>query len=900
MPSNSRLFVKPFIGGLNTELSSVEDAILNTSDELNCTILPEGIRGRRLGFNIERDGQWVESNDSTITSVFYWSNVGKKDFDYILVQRGTNLYICDQDLYKTVTELDLKQYIVTDVMGPLKYAQLSGDLIIVNDNMWPLKLSWDFTNSVLNVEKINIKWRDLVGIDDGLAIDETPATLSPEHKYNLYNQGWDKWVYDEDNTKSRAIDKFFEESGKTIYPSNSMLHYLDKRNDASYDVYEILKHHYGNTPAPKGHFILDYFTRSRSKASGIQVEESTVVSEKKVFTLAKNEYWEKMFGNNMDILTSKVTGAAGYPTSEECFDYEDGGPRKKFGIDYSGTISSFSFAIRDFSRKDGGNYEFGDEYEGFYRRNHEYIKDVPWYSNNLEVSLIGVKGNEETVLKTETYRPIATNFVGSIYCEDTWVFEQSVTYDSYYINVKFFAAPGEYIRLMPYWNIFMSVVTEDVGLPSEDVVNGRIKDVLSFSGRYFYLVGNTVLFSQVLNDTSTNYDRCYQEADPTSEEINDVVVTDGGYVKFPSTSALHAIKSFNRGVIVFGDSEVFGLISPSDQMFSATGYDIVELSKAGLIGSDSVVSVSDAIFYWSPLGIFRIGVSEQTGNTLVAQTVSINTIQEYYNNIPTFAKEHCKGVFDYVNNRIYWYYPSNENRMECLDMCLVLDLSHNSFMAFKVGESVDESLPIISNVCETPRARQIKPTMYVRVNGDRVVVNGTPVIATEEESAYDRWTSLKHVIINKNSFSFGDYNSREFKDFDKHSYDSYMVSRPIMFAGFSTFGNVVQDTANDKQVPILQTLFKRTEQSKLADGKNYIAASGANIRVRWGWSLTDRSNRWDMVQNGYRPQKDFLHDEYVESRIHVRGRGKAFQVEIRNDDNKDFRLAGMNILVRSR
>ena len=88
MPSNSRLFVKPFIGGINTELSSVEDAILNTSDELNCTILPEGMRGRRLGFNIERDGKWFESNESTVTSVFYWDNVSKKDYDYVVVQIG--------------------------------------------------------------------------------------------------------------------------------------------------------------------------------------------------------------------------------------------------------------------------------------------------------------------------------------------------------------------------------------------------------------------------------------------------------------------------------------------------------------------------------------------------------------------------------------------------------------------------------------------------------------------------------------------------------------------------------------------------------------------------------------------------------------------------------------------
>jgi hypothetical protein len=90
------------------------------------------------------------------------------------------------------------------------------------------------------------------------------------------------------------------------------------------------------------------------------------------------------------------------------------------------------------------------------------------------------------------------------------------------------------------------------------------------------------------------------------------------------------------------------------------------------------------------------------------------------------------------------------------------------------------------------------------------------------------------------------------------------------------------------------------EAAPVKSKANYIAASGANLRMRWGWALNDRSNRWDMVQNGYRPQKDFLYDEYVESRVHVRGRGKAFQVEIRNDGNKDFRLAGMNLVVRSK
>jgi hypothetical protein len=294
MPSNSKLFVKPFIGGINTELSSVEDAILNTSDELNCTILPEGIRGRRLGFNIERDGKWFESNESTISSVFYWNGVGKKDLDYIVVQRGTVLYFFANNSFKdSGLSIDLSPYVVSSETNRLRYATCAGDLIVVGDWIDPIKISWDYDKLSLNVIKVNIKWRDLIGIDDGLKIDETPSELTPEHKYNLYNQGWSKYIYtgDDGTVRKIALDAFHDEVG--YYPSNSMLHYLDKAADSSYDTFEILKHFYGDTPAPKGHYILDYFSRSRSKASGISLtpSEDTHSYFKNGFCIAKNGYF---------------------------------------------------------------------------------------------------------------------------------------------------------------------------------------------------------------------------------------------------------------------------------------------------------------------------------------------------------------------------------------------------------------------------------------------------------------------------------------------------------------------------------------------------------------------------------------------------------------------------------
>lgn len=1168
MPKHSRLFVKPFIGGLNTETSSVEDAILNTADELNCTILPEGIRGRRLGFNIERDGKWVESNPSTVSSIFYWDNVGKKDLDYIVVQRGTVLYFFIKDSSQTeaVSSVDLSKYKVTTDAKPLKYSTCAGDLIVVGDWINPVKISYIFDKNEIEVIKVNMKWRDLIGVDDGLRLDEMPEELSPEHKYNLYNQGWDKFVYTgTDNIESKhAIDAFFEEV--KLYPSNNMLHFLDKTSDsAEYDTYELLKHFYGNTPAPKGHFILDYFSRSRTATSGITVEGEDAKVE---------EFYDILRMHNIvpsDTMANKLPNAIladlRWPTTEEDIKKEI-----ETVILPTQPFSSLSFTLRDGCLSNGNSFD-NTHSDIYIRRDDVNAKEFytdQWYIGPIILSVYGVEEDgSRTLLNERTYSFPYSGRVGDIAASDTISFEQTYQYSTVVLKIKLTSIDPKEMSVAGCWRLDTKLVNAGEGsLKTSDVVNGRVKDITTLGGRYFYLVGDTVLFSQVLKDNGEGFDACYQEADPTSEEISDVVPTDGGYVKFPAMGEGQAIESFNRGVIVFGKSNVFGIISPAEQVLSATSYDIVELSRAGLIGPDSVVSTSDQIFYWSPLGIFRIGLSAETGNTVVAQSISINTIQEYYNNIPQFSKQNCVGTFDYVNNRIYWYYPTDASNPYKLNKCLILDLTHGAFMAFEIGS---EAVPYISNVTRTPNAYEVRPTIYTRAGEDRVVVDNIPVIAAEEEATFNRWTALKHVIVDSEGrFSFGDYNSREFKDFDTAGYESYMVSKPIMFAGFSAFGKVVQDTANDKQVPILQTLFKRTEQEELnalpkpvehlyklndvrsfkqswpsqkdayraetfiiddeglfksckflvdvadfkgsnitvrayvndvtveekfnkldkdiveliidtpsesvqsfyklavmveantdaeltgdvhfsaefvqdrtkpstkvftglketvvegtrhfnktgiparwrthvtfpesivkgveleavpnvAEDKNwsvaldsavtdsgvkffympsgadqiynygvstkaepivsphdkslvnsrtstsfsieglvslpsddtklrykltllepvhadvvpvkkpkkYIGESGANIRMRWGWSLNDRSNRWDMIQNGYRPQKDFLHDEYVESRIHVRGRGKAFQVEIRNDDNKDFRLAGMNLMVRS-
>ena len=60
---DSRVHLAPFVGGLNTEQSSVTDLLTYTSDELNCTVYPEELRGRRYGMDVEIDGQWFATGE---------------------------------------------------------------------------------------------------------------------------------------------------------------------------------------------------------------------------------------------------------------------------------------------------------------------------------------------------------------------------------------------------------------------------------------------------------------------------------------------------------------------------------------------------------------------------------------------------------------------------------------------------------------------------------------------------------------------------------------------------------------------------------------------------------------------------------------------------------------------
>jgi hypothetical protein len=846
----------PFVGGLNTEYSTVEDLPQCTSDELNCSIYSEGLRGRRFGINIERDGETADASvtDPISFQGFLWKNVGKTALDFIVYQVDNKLHFYNAtskpfSASKNSTVLDISKYIVDTknfYKYPVKFISGSDFLLVVSKHIKPLKVSYKFSNASFEISEVDLKHRDFDGVDDGLKIDETPSKLTNFHKYNLLNQGW----------APQQIEQVYKD--KSYYPANNMQWFVGKDNSGAFNTAELLNKYFGNTPAPKGHYILSYFDRNRSQASGIYGG----VARK--LTYAYSYTWVRSRAYRAYVIKDFTSE---FPSSK-------------------GTATQATIQLTRLFRK---------------------VAKRGWgaWSGNVTIHIDGLNSSGKwVVVRTATHYFYGTG-AGEDGSKEVYImqWENSTKYNKYRLRCVFEDLGNGSGEAEGRWPCGVTCVATlsiaedgDPFAGERRTTDNRVTDVAYMAGKFFYLVDDTVLFSQTVTDEGKGYDKCYQDADPTSEEISDLLPTDGGYVKFQTMGEGMSLKTFNRGVLVFGRDIVYGLISPEDGRFTATEYDTVELSRAGLIGPQSVVSVANSVYYWSPLGIFRIGVNQQTGGTMVAENISQLTIQRYYNNIPQYAKESARAVFDFCNNRIYWFYPLDGEDLSKLNGVLMYDLNYGAFCPFKISDGGK-----VVAVFETVNSYEIEPTLFMKAGDDIVSADSQHVIAKEEVSTYNRFTAIGHCILtNDNKISFGDFNSREFIDWDSESYDSYMVSRPIMWESFARTGNIISGTYNNKQVPILQTLFKRTEEDYTTIKGKYIAQSGAYIRLRWGWSLTDKSNRWDMVQNAYRPQKDFMQDEYVESRMHVRGRGKSFQVEVRNDGNRDFRLAGINLMVRTR
>lgn len=449
-----------------------------------------------------------------------------------------------------------------------------------------------------------------------------------------------------------------------------------------------------------------------------------------------------------------------------------------------------------------------------------------------------------------------------------------------------------------------------------DFTSGGATVVAEFAGRVFYGgfngivttgdkrspdLSNYVFFSQLVK-SSPDITKCYQEGDPTSRESNDIVDTDGGFIRVSGVDKIVSFVNLGTSLVILANNGVWMVTGGGDFGFVATNFKVDRISDFGAIGSRSIVKDSGRLFYWSVDGIYTLG-RDQVGE-YNAVNITQSTIQKFYEGISNTAKEHVIGVYDSTGKKIRWiYHEGTRFTGTSVTKELILDVVLSAFYVFRVSNNSSNTAEVISAFKSTPFQSGTGNTLIFAGNDqvfsstDVVVVPNTGREAGVQSSRYLCVVAIGGVPY----YTFGYYNNPSFLDWERLD-GSGVDAKAFLQTGAYT----ADDSSIHKQIPYLTTHFRRTENGTNPD-LSPIGASSCYIRSMWDWSNGYNSNKWSPLRQAYRYRKEYIpvnsEDtfdtgfEVVSSKSKLRGRGKAFSLYFETEPLHDCRLIGWSLAL---
>lgn len=451
-----------------------------------------------------------------------------------------------------------------------------------------------------------------------------------------------------------------------------------------------------------------------------------------------------------------------------------------------------------------------------------------------------------------------------------------------------------------------------------DKENGCITTIASYAGRVFYAGVNThitdgdtrsptysncIFFSQIVTDPS-KLGLCFQEADPTSDRISDLVDTDGGVIQIPEATNIVRLVPARTSLLVFAENGVWEVFGNSESGFTATGYQASKISSNGCSSPRSVVEASGSVLAWTRAGIYLYTVESSTGR-YVAQNLSMTTVQTLYNRMSNTAKDYAVGFYDEKENTVRWLYNDTEEYSETeylnrYNRELLLDLTLQAFYQNSVDISVG---PYIVDYIDVPSYTTVSNEETIYVGADSVYVDLEAVII-DSTIAVARASQFSFLVIAGTDFTVAKYNNRNFVDWIGYNgtgadFVSYLLT------GHEDFGSV----GSKKQIPYLWTHFRRTETGFVSNngGLDLNYPSGCTVQAKWDWTDSANSGKWGVPFQVYKLLRHYIPQNSVESfdygyevivtKSKLRGSGRSLSLLFTSESGKDMKLLGWSMLV---
>jgi len=460
------------------------------------------------------------------------------------------------------------------------------------------------------------------------------------------------------------------------------------------------------------------------------------------------------------------------------------------------------------------------------------------------------------------------------------------------------------------------------GLPVPgDQETGRPSCVAAYAGRVWYsgISSNTLygdsrspnysgylFFSQIVTARG-KLGLCFQDADPTSPNISDIIDTDGGTIQLPEVSKVYKMLSVKDSLLVFADNGIWEIYGDTGG-FKATNYQTAQVSSVGITNPKAVVIAGDVVIYWAKAGIFALSPNQTTGR-YTGESISLSTVQSYYNSIPAVAKDNARGFYDASENHIRWLYNdtvgySNTTNVNHYNRQLNLDLALQAFYKYSISPLTNSS-PQVSDWIVIPAHATVRVDTDVVVGADlvlagtdgQVVVGIDQSIVREEQYSFLTFVGTAWTVSKYKNTSFMDWKTADGIGAD---YSSYLVT------GYDTFGEIMRS----KQTPYIFFYLNRTEDGFTADGSGNLIPtnpSSCNVQAQWNWANSAVGGKWGNPFQAYKYTRSYTPsgvgdtydtgDSILVTKNKLRGSGKALSLKIYSDTGKDMQLLGWSVTI---
>ena len=457
-----------------------------------------------------------------------------------------------------------------------------------------------------------------------------------------------------------------------------------------------------------------------------------------------------------------------------------------------------------------------------------------------------------------------------------------------------------------------------------DYTYGTIGAVAAYAGRVFYSVkqeriinndalapnlGTMIFFSKVAANIG-DIGKCHSENDPTAEDFNKPLDTDGGFISIPEMGRVIAMEPLGNSLFVFASNGVWE-IHGGEGSFSATNQNLAKVTNSGCNSQGSVVVGEGIMAYWSEGGIYAI---ELDGVSLrgVARNITQNTIQSIFNKVPAEARANVTGIYDEASRQVRWLVRTTTLPNPYLfDSEVIFDLTLKAWYINEISTTTSGNMPYTAGYIPVPFLIFGDVTDDVTVEGTTVTVNGVDVSITTREVDTSIVSSIKYLagyvndVADEFSFSFAQYNNREFLDWGE------VDAEALLLTGYWTG----QTASKEKYVQSVTVHMKRTESGFTTEdgGDSYSVTdpSGCLMQAQWAWSDSPAAGRWGVEQQAYKLKRFYSPDapsgefDYsatvISTRNTLNGHGEALSLQFKSEPGKACHIYGWSkeLLVES-